>query len=369
MAAERGSSGGRDCPRCDRPCSVVERHEVQLDHCASCGGTFLESGEAPEIFGPYVSPSTWKQAKDTEHIRSGRYHCPADGHPFDTYRVGLTAERRLGRDQRESVEIDLCPSCAGMWFEPKEGKRLREIVMSAGQQKETHLSEFASSPGIGTYLFQLLSGLPIEVWNPRHRRPTLTLAMIGLLGGIFVLTLLASQPQQLVKTYAMIPADIQDGQRLWTLLTGSFLHGGWGHMLANAYFLYVFGANLEDALGAVRFAGLFVVAALAGSLLQVGLQGDPTVPVVGASDAVAGMMGAYLMLFPRVKVFQVILFIRFRLGILWYLGLWVGLNLLIAAMGTQHVAVWAHIGGFLAGIAAGWLYRVRPLVQELRPTS
>lgn len=356
----------RRCPRCERACSVVEHRGIELDHCATCRGTFLESGEATEIFGPYVSPETWKRAQDTERVGSGRHRCPADGQPFDTYRVQLTIERRLFRDERESVEIDLCPACAGMWFEPSEGKRLREIAMSAGQEKETSLSEFASDPGLGTYLFQLFSGLPMEVWNPRRRVPAVTLAAIGLLGGVLVATLAAPNPGRIVETFGMIPASIRDGGRLWTLLTGSLLHGGPIHFAANAYFLYVFGANVEDALGRLRFVGLFVAAAMAGSILQAGLQADPTMPVVGASDAVAGMMGAYLILFPRVKVFQVIFFIRFRLGILWYLGIWVGLNLGMAAMGEQHVAVWAHLGGFLAGLAFGWRYRIRPLAHQLR---
>lgn len=369
MSAEFSAAAERVCPRCDRPCSVVAHQGIQLDHCPACRGTFLEAGEATEIFGPYVSPETWKRAKDTEQIRSGRHHCPADGHPFDTYRIGMTIERRLLNDQRESVDIDLCPECAGMWLEPKEGKRLREIVMSAGQETDTELSEFASNPGIGTYLFQLFSGLPIEVWNPRRRFPTATLTLIGLLGAALVATLAASNPPRIVETYGMIPALVREGQRLWTLLTGSLLHGGLIHFAANAYFLYVFGANVEDALGRTRFVGLFIVSALAGSILQAALQTHPSIPVVGASDAVAGMMGAYLMLFPRVKVFQVILFLRFRLGILWYLALWVGLNVGMAIMGTQTVAVWAHIGGFLAGVGVGWLYQVKPLAHELRPSA
>ena len=361
----RGPQSERICPHCERPCEVVEHRDLVLDHCRGCRGTFLEAGEASAIFGPYVSPETWRRAKDTTFLRSGAVQCPADGAPMDTYRIGL-ADPGSGR-AAESVEIDLCPECVGMWVEPQEGKRLREIVMAAGQRKGTLLSDFASNPGMGTYLFQLVSGLPIEVWNPYRRFPVLTTGLIGLFIAVFALMSNADNAQRMFGLFELIPAQVRQGERLWTLVTSSFLHVGVIHVIVNAYFLYVFGANVEDALGVGRFLLIYLASALAGSLLQTLLQADPTIPVVGASDAVAGLMGAYLILFPKVRVFQVLFFIRFRLRIAWYLALWVGVNLVLAATGDSLVAVWAHLGGFAAGVGLGWLYRIRPLAYELRP--
>ena len=144
-----------------------------------------------------------------------------------------------------------------------------------------------------------------------------------------------------------------------TPLTSMFLHGGWGHLLGNALFLWVFGDNVEDLMGPRRFLWFYLVCGLAAAALHVVLQPASPIPTVGASGAISGVMGGYLVLFPKHRVrmfFPPIFLFHFPawLVLLW----WFGLQLLagLPQLTMLHtdpsggVAVWAHVGGFVAGV-------------------
>jgi membrane associated rhomboid family serine protease len=147
-----------------------------------------------------------------------------------------------------------------------------------------------------------------------------------------------------------------------TPILSIFLHGGWMHILGNALFLWIFGRAIEDVMGPMRFLGFYLVCGLAAAAAQIAVNPSSPVPTVGASGAISGVMGAYLLLFPRVRVhmffFFIIFFKIFRipawLVLLYWFGIQVisGLPELHAAGGepTGGVAVWAHVGGFMAGI-------------------
>jgi len=356
----------RLCPRCITPLSSVEYDGVPLDHCQRCGGTFLDAGEGARLFGAAVSPEVWERSSVTHRLGYSERRCPADGSRLAGYAVEF---------EEQKVEVDVCEQCAGMWLDAEEGMKLRDIVMEAGQEAGADLVAAADRPGIRSYLFQLFSGLPVEVWNPRRGFPAATVALVGSLFAIFVAEFLAALNggeqvvRELIGTFGLVPAEVLGGNRVWTLVTSTFLHAGWMHLLGNIYFLYVFGDNVEDLLGRGRFLLLYFAAAVAGSILQAVFQTDAAMPVIGASGAVAGLMGAYLTLFPRVRVYLVLFFIRWRIGVVWYLGFWVGYNTLMAFAGGQGVAWMAHVGGFAAGALIALRYRVRPLVRRLKQRS
>ncbi len=151
-------------------------------------------------------------------------------------------------------------------------------------------------------------------------------------------------------------ADPKDPHQLLRLLGYMFLHGGWLHLGGNLLVLFVFGDNVEDALGHLRFLLLYLLAGVAGGALHVLLGPDPETPLVGASGAIAGVMAAYLLMYPRAKLF-VLAFARLPvlLPASWFVAAWFGVNLLEAARGghggDHDVAWWAHIGGFVTGLA------------------
>ncbi len=155
-----------------------------------------------------------------------------------------------------------------------------------------------------------------------------------------------------------------------TLFTAMFLHGGWAHIVGNMLFLWVFGDNVEDAMGSARYIVFYLLAGIAASLAQVALMPEATLPTIGASGAVAGVLGAYIIMHPRAVVTVVLplflFFPVFQVPAFFMLGLWFltqftsGISSFATATGeTGGVAWWAHIGGFIAGLALIFVFRRR----------
>jgi membrane associated rhomboid family serine protease len=152
-----------------------------------------------------------------------------------------------------------------------------------------------------------------------------------------------------------------------------FLHGSWVHLIANMWFLWLFGNNIEDSTGHIRFLAFYLLAGAAGTAVHIYAGPSSPVPVVGASGAISGVMGGYLLLYPRIRIETLFIFV-FILRIspvpAWFvLILWFALQLLsgyVDPMATSGVAVWAHVGGFVAGVVMIKLFEDRRVVAERR---
>ena len=160
-----------------------------------------------------------------------------------------------------------------------------------------------------------------------------------------------------------------------------FLHGGWGHLLGNALFFWVFGNNIEDSLGHFRFLVFYLVCGLAAAIAHIIAQPGSPLPTVGASGAISGILGAYLVLYPKVRVRMLFFFIIFFKIIpipAWLVLLWWFFWQLVARASrarpaaadlTGGVAVWAHVGGFVAGVLLVKLFENRHLVVRRAPST
>ncbi|MCZ6764056.1 MAG: rhomboid family intramembrane serine protease [Alphaproteobacteria bacterium] len=159
-----------------------------------------------------------------------------------------------------------------------------------------------------------------------------------------------------------LPAHFPQVSPVMTLITYQFLHGGWGHLVFNMLYLWVFGDNVEDAMGHWRFLVFYLVCGVIAALTHAAVDMANLSPVVGASGSISGVLGAYIILHPKVRVLTLVFgFIPLRLPALLVLGVFFAQNLLFAVTGggsAGNVAIWAHIGGFLAGMAliAGFRY-------------
>ena len=158
-----------------------------------------------------------------------------------------------------------------------------------------------------------------------------------------------------------------------TAVTSMFLHGGWMHLIGNMWFLWIFGNNVEDSMGHVRFVLFYLLCGLAAAGLQVAFSPDSPIPMVGASGAIGGVMGAYIVLYPKVRVHMLLLlgFFATRIVVpaIFMLGYWFALQLLGGAQslgrtGEGGVAFWAHVGGFAAGALLIFVFRDRELVAR-----
>ncbi|OLC36507.1 MAG: hypothetical protein AUH81_07955 [Candidatus Rokubacteria bacterium 13_1_40CM_4_69_5] len=187
--------------------------------------------------------------------------------------------------------------------------------------------------------------------------PTVTVVLIAINVIAFVLEVAAltgSNAQEVILRYAFVPDHFRQMQQPWTIVTSMFLHGGLLHLLGNMYFLYTFGDNVEDYLGAVRFLVCYLICGGIASLTAFAANTHSTVPTLGASGAIAGVLGAYIFLFPHRKIYFMIIVWPLRLAAVWYLGGWIAWQILAAAAstaGTGGVAWLAHVGGFFTGLA------------------
>jgi membrane associated rhomboid family serine protease len=165
------------------------------------------------------------------------------------------------------------------------------------------------------------------------------------------------------------------GRQVTNVFTSMFLHGSWLHLIGNMWFLWIFGNNVEDSMGHLRFVIFYLACGVAAALLQVFVHPASGIPMVGASGAISGVMGAYLVLYPRVRVFAMvpigIIPISIALPAWTMLLYWIGIQVvsgLFGLMGEERggVAFWAHVGGFVAGVVLVKLF-VRPeYVREHR---
>ena len=211
--------------------------------------------------------------------------------------------------------------------------------------------------------------IPLHDDNPTELFPFVTIAIIVICSLAFFWELsLDPRSQDLVTvSLGVIPATLVGGKSLppdlailppfLTVFTSMFLHGGWLHILGNMLFLWIFGNNVEDAMGHRRFIVFYFLCGIAAAITQSLLNPESTVPMIGASGAIAGVLGAYLLLHPRARILVVlplfIIFFTVRLPALVVLGFWFigqAVSTLLANSESSGVAFGAHVGGFLAGV-------------------
>ncbi|MBI4410831.1 MAG: rhomboid family intramembrane serine protease [Gemmatimonadetes bacterium] len=238
--------------------------------------------------------------------------------------------------------------------------------------------------------------IPLRDENPTVLTPFLTLALIALNVIVWIYLQGAGFSGdvllQSVCRYGIIPAEITQrtgefegielapgavcrfGGLTWpTVATSMFLHGGWLHLIGNMWFLWLFGNNIEDSMGHLRFLVFYLLTGLAAGAAHIWSAADSPVPTVGASGAISGVMGAYLILYPRVRIhtlFILFVFIRIIPIPAWFvLAEWFVVQFLagsttpVVGGGEGGVAYWAHIGGFVVGLVAVKLFENRTLVE------
>jgi membrane associated rhomboid family serine protease len=220
----------------------------------------------------------------------------------------------------------------------------------------------------------LLIGVNAAVWilvQGMGTDPALTRSVceLGLIPGEFLGRVLPGTELPLSPTASCV---LGVDRHWYPPLTSMFLHGSWLHLIGNMWFLWLFGNNVEDSMGRVRYLAFYLLCGLAAAATQTFMNPSSIVPMVGASGAIGGVMGAYVILYPRVRVHMLVFLFIFitRIVVPAYLmlGYWFLLQLLggSAAGGEGGVAFWAHVGGFLAGAVLVSLFKDPELVRRHR---
>lgn len=218
--------------------------------------------------------------------------------------------------------------------------------------------------------------IPLRDTMPSETVPVVTRLLIAANVLVFLYQAgLGATGESFIRSHGLVPrrVHLDELETLRPLLTSMFLHGGWMHLIGNMLYLHIFGDNVEDRLGHVRYLVLYVVCGIVAGVAQVAINPRSVLPMVGASGAIAGITGAYFLFFPRARIVTLVPIFVFlqviELPAVFFLFFWFAFQLFlgIGSLGTESgaggVAFWAHIGGFIAGMVLG------PMLAPPRPRA
>lgn len=310
---------------------------MHIDVCPVCFGAWFDHGELDAL-----GDGAFSEAELRSDARASRRACPRAHGPMQRFRL----PREFG-----DAGLDRCPTCEGVWLDGQERARFARRTTREGQQS---LGERAATRG-AIWVAQLLTKLPVEVENPARSTPYAVLLLLSLFVGGFALELAGNL------SVAKLGLDPSVHGEYGRLLSYIFVHGGIGHLLGNAYFLYVFGDNVEHLFGRLRFLLFFVACGVFAGATQLWFAPADARIIIGASGAVAGVLGAYVLSFPRARLFHVIFFVQLKLPAYAYVLAWFAVQIVMAIRGDHHETAWVtHIGGLVAGLA------LTPLMHAVR---
>jgi len=214
--------------------------------------------------------------------------------------------------------------------------------------------------------------IPLKDMTPRRSFPVMTLLLIAINIVVFAHQIMLPGPagDQFIKTYGLVPAKISLAlagrhytleQALLPFFTCMFLHGGFLHILGNMWFLWIFGANVEDRMGPLPYLAFYLICGLGSGVSEVAFSWGSHIPSIGASGAISGVLGAYIVLFPKSRILTLvpllIVFFLWKIPAVIFIGLWFLMQFLsgVISLGARSaaeggVAWWAHVGGFLLGM-------------------
>jgi len=362
------------CPRCSKRLALHRTPDGAIFSCPQCEGRAVSWIVVRRVLSPEYSQYLWQRARHADQVSS--LQCPSCGRSMRRVCVG---------PDHEPTELDLCLLCQFVWFDRGELERLpkrlhgvsrdRQLPEKAREQialaqirlaeRRTAGGRFGEEPPEELWKWiPALFAMPVEYdANSLRRWPWVTWALAAILVLVAVITW-SGDFDQIVIHYGFIPAEALRYGGL-TVLAAFFLHAGFWHLVGNGYFLLVFGDNVEDCLGHLRFLGLLAAATVAGAILH--WLGDPRsdVPCIGASGGISGIMVYYALRFPRARLG---ILIRWWFYLRWvyfpaYFGLlfWVLFQLLLAVFqvqGLTNISALGHLGGAAVG-AVVWLLSLR----------
>jgi membrane associated rhomboid family serine protease/Zn-finger nucleic acid-binding protein len=352
------------CPNCARALTRMQSFAGVYWACESCGGRTVAMPILRKVVGDQPITQLWAAARSGELTAK---RCPTCGHGMVECSAG-------------GIRLDVCKVCQFVWFDAREFEQMpvaapvadkaaelpqaaREAIALYEVQRMAEAAADDGPPDSWQYV-PAVFGLPVECDSPRLTRFPFATWAIALL--VAVTSIAAWKTgDSISETFALVPAEAWRFGGL-TLITSFFLHGGILHLASNLYFLIVFGDNAEEFLGRWRFGSLLLAATIFGGLAHIAGEPRTTIPCVGASGGISGIIAFYALQFPSAKLG---LFVRAYYRLRWMqfpawaaLVFWIVLQLIGAAKqvaGFSNVSALAHLGGAAAGFVAWCAWRIR----------
>lgn len=356
------------CPNCGSELRTCRFKEIVLDFCLRCGGIWFDPGEI-KVYSELLLKEEKIPDLPTDIIQKKAVSVYATSFPRRPCPRCQKDMQPFNFAYNSNIMLDRCPHCQGIWADREEiigvasylkgNPQLRQLGESLLQEKRklSPIEDLADLVRRAPYLaFAPRVVLPLYDKNPVAIFPWVTVSLIAINTLIFILQFIfVSNYSQFFFQVGLIPAQIMAGQWNFSLLTSIFIHGGFFHLFGNMLFFWIFGDNIEDKLGHFRYLIFYLICGILAGLTHLAFNPHSSIPCVGASGAISGLMGGYLVLYPRAKIRTFFMLRVIDIPAYFYIGSWVFLqivNVIIYSLTHfSNVAWFAHLGGFAAGSA------------------
>lgn len=373
-----------NCPVCKIPLKNIQYEGQNVDICINCEGIWLDEGELQQVIKGLLSEKkvdyqTVKEAYRNKPTIYNREKMPIRICPkcnMGMYVFNYYAD--------SNVFLDRCSSCGGIWADKGEIEQVAKYIKGnpkvdryaealAGsytrfEKFKADTREIAEASGdlmsqyygggIGKFYAIWFTIFPIPLRDnlPTKKFPKVTVGLIILNVLIFVFQLLfiSDNQETYFKLFGVIPAFGFSINRIYTFVTSMFVHGGFLHIIGNMYYLWLFGDNVEDEIGSLKFTIFYLLCGIIGGIAFCLMHSSLNEPAIGASGAISGVLGAYLLLYPTQGIEIVWLGRKREVSAAYYLVFWIIIQVLsgIIFLTAENVSIgyWAHIGGFISGL-------------------
>lgn len=353
------------CPSCQKDLTCHSTSRGYLYECTECESTVFSKQQIVEFFNNHFD-STLKNKPYTLYQGPSVLACPHDNTLYEKFSLIapvpndfslLSFNERALNGHNLDVSINVCPTCSGQWISNNHSPYVPDII-----QEHASREIDAESRPIGLqYIFQLMTGMPVEVYNPVKKWPSaLTFTVIALICMFFWQK---TNPELTQKAFLLYPAGLLDNPL--KAISSIFMHGNLTHLVGNLLFLWIFSDNIEDKHGKKAFLFIFLATGACGNILHVIGNFSSNIGVLGASGSVYGMMGAYLVLYQRMKVWWVVMFIPLKVSIFLFVIFRVSMDVYGYLYSTENIAWLAHLGGFSSGLVIAYVIK-HQLIRKIR---
>jgi len=377
-----------NCPVCHTILQNRKFETQSVDLCPDCGGVWLDKGEFREVVHNLISNNKVDYLSTKELFNRKVI-------PIDKNNQPIKRCPKCGLDMKvfnyaynSNVFLDRCASCGGLWADKNEIEAVARIIRGnptmdkyagalVGMTAEIEESKRATEE-VTSLSNDLMSKVenpvaPVAAWpllplllkddlpTEKFSKVTFGLIVVNILIFIVQLVLVAAKDESYFRLFGVVPFLGFSIDRWYSFFTSMFVHGGWLHVLGNMFYLWLFGNNIEDEIGSIKFVFFYLLCGILGGILFCLIHPSLNEPGIGASGAISGVLGAYLILFPKADLTVSWLGKIRNVPAIFYLLLWIFFQVIygMVALAAKDVAIgyWAHIGGFVAGVTLIQLFK------------
>lgn len=359
------------CPVCNENLHSITRENQKIDSCLKCGGIWFDKGELQEVVESLIS----KDKVDFETIKETYFRKAINiyrqKHPLRQCPRCHVDLQVFNYCYDSNVFLDKCWICGSIWADEDEVRRVAKYVKRnpsiirfgktlTKANLEFYKNRYHNTNLFYRFMFMNLIPYPLNDILPTKKIARITLSLIIINFLIFIWQLIAVSGNLKVFFYAVgiIPSAGFSMNRLYTFVTSMFVHADFIHLIGNMYYLWLFGDNIEDELGPLKFTIFYFLCGIFGGIVFCIIDYNKTIPAVGASGAISGILAAYLILYPKAPLEIFWLGGVREIPAIYYLLFWIIFQLLFAFILPIGIAYWAHIGGFLSGLSLIYLFKI-----------